>query len=326
MLPQEVLLTTGAARRDAGGIYMIYCAADAKCYIGQSVNINSRIGHHKRELRSNKHHNSYLQAAWNKHGEEAFSFAALENCPKDQLNDRELAWVTRIDLDRLFNLGSVGDSFPRTAENRRRISEGLKGRTRSAEHCRNISDAKKGKPVSPEALAKLREGIARYNASGKRKTVFTAEAKAKMSASRKGRKLTPEHRAKLSAAKVGKKLSPEHCRHISEGNKGKSVSEESRRKMSEAHKGKPITPERLAKLQEGARRFISSGKKAATYTPQVRANMSAAKKGKPNPAGTANLLKYAKGPRTPEHKAKLAAILAEANKRRKETNRCKSSA
>lgn len=29
MLPQEVLLTTGAARRDAGGIYMIYCAADA---------------------------------------------------------------------------------------------------------------------------------------------------------------------------------------------------------------------------------------------------------------------------------------------------------
>lgn len=209
MLPQEVLLTVGAARRDAGGIYMIYCAADAKCYVGQSVNINSRIGHHKRELRGSKHHNSYLQAAWNKHGEETFRFAALENCPKDLLNDREEFWVSRIDRDRLFNLGSVGNSFPRTAENRRRISAGLKGRPRSAEHCRHISEAKKGKPVSPESVVRLREGLVRFNASGKRKDAYTAEVKAKMSITRTGRTLSPEHRAKLSAVKKGKKLTPE---------------------------------------------------------------------------------------------------------------------
>lgn len=216
MLPQEVLLTTGAARRDAGGIYMIYCAADDKCYIGQSVNINSRIGQHKRELRGNKHHNSYLQAAWNKHGAESFSFAALENCDRDQLNKREEFWVCSIDRDHLFNLGDVGKGYPRTAEHRRKVSESLKG------------------------------------------IVF---------------------------------------------------SEERLRRMSEAKKGKPATPEKMRQLLEGSARFAAAGGRKAMCTPEVRAKMSAAHKGKQHPAGMANILKYRKGPRTPEHKAKLRAIL-----------------
>lgn len=62
----------------AAGIYKIVNKVDGKFYIGSSVDLNKRISTHKYELRSRRHHNEYLQNAFNKYGEENFSFEIVE--------------------------------------------------------------------------------------------------------------------------------------------------------------------------------------------------------------------------------------------------------
>ena len=60
--------------KNISGIYKITNNVNGKFYIGSSQNISRRWYDHKRELRIQKHHNKYLQRAWNKYGEENFSF------------------------------------------------------------------------------------------------------------------------------------------------------------------------------------------------------------------------------------------------------------
>ena len=62
----------------------------------------------------------------------------------------------------------------------------------------------------------------------------TEEAKAKMSAAKKGKKFTEEHRAALSAAKKGIKRAPEVCAKIAASHTGLKHSEETLAKISEA--------------------------------------------------------------------------------------------
>lgn len=60
------------------GVYAIYCSGDDKYYIGSSVDIKKRWIRHSSLLRNKKHYNFYLQNAWNKYGEEAFSCFVVE--------------------------------------------------------------------------------------------------------------------------------------------------------------------------------------------------------------------------------------------------------
>ena len=62
----------------------------------------------------------------------------------------------------------------------------------------------------------------------------TEEAKAKMSAAKKGKKFTPEHRAALSAAKKGVKRPPEVCAKIGAAHRGMKRTEEQKKTISEA--------------------------------------------------------------------------------------------
>ena len=64
--------------------------------------------------------------------------------------------------------------------------------------------------------------------------VLSDEARAKMSAARKGKTLSAETRAKLSAINTGKKLPPETLAKMSAANKGKMLSAEHRAKIAEA--------------------------------------------------------------------------------------------
>lgn len=76
------------------GIYKITNQVNGKVYIGQSVNIKQRWAEHKANLRNNKHENSYLQNAWNKYGEANFIFEVIEKCSKDELDDKEIFWIS----------------------------------------------------------------------------------------------------------------------------------------------------------------------------------------------------------------------------------------
>lgn len=79
------------------GIYKIENVKNGKVYIGQSGDIDIRLRGHKNTLKNNKHFNRYLQRAWNKHGEENFTFETLEECNADIINDREVYWINLYD-------------------------------------------------------------------------------------------------------------------------------------------------------------------------------------------------------------------------------------
>lgn len=62
------------------GTYYIKNKLTNKFYIGSSIDIVERFSHHKRTLRSNTHHNKFLQHSWNKYKEENFEFIILDTC------------------------------------------------------------------------------------------------------------------------------------------------------------------------------------------------------------------------------------------------------
>lgn len=61
-----------------GYIYHIINKVNNKRYIGQTINFQNRKITHLRNLRTNKHHSSKLQRAWNKYGENNFEFYVKE--------------------------------------------------------------------------------------------------------------------------------------------------------------------------------------------------------------------------------------------------------
>lgn len=75
------------------GIYKITNIENNKVYIGKAKDIKTRWSVHKHQLRNNKHHNLYLQNAWNKYGENSFSFDIIEECDENSLCSREKFWI-----------------------------------------------------------------------------------------------------------------------------------------------------------------------------------------------------------------------------------------
>jgi group I intron endonuclease len=75
------------------GVYQIKNLVNGKIYVGSAVNIKERWATHKKLLRHQKHHSRYLQRAWNKYGEDSFSFEILEECPVEKLIQSEQVWM-----------------------------------------------------------------------------------------------------------------------------------------------------------------------------------------------------------------------------------------
>lgn len=74
-------------------IYKIQCEKDGRFYIGASINPHSRRLEHFNHLRKNKHHNIFLQRAFNKYGEESFSYTVLET-----FEDEKMMWKREEEL------------------------------------------------------------------------------------------------------------------------------------------------------------------------------------------------------------------------------------
>lgn len=94
------------------GIYKIENKVNSKVYVGQSVNVESRLMQHRSQLRSNKHRNDYLQHAWNKYGEDNFDFELLCECEKEELNDKEIYYIAHYNStnhDLGYNIREGGD-------------------------------------------------------------------------------------------------------------------------------------------------------------------------------------------------------------------------
>lgn len=75
------------------GIYKITNRQNNKAYIGQSINIEKRWAAHKSQIYKTKQQDSPLYRAFIKYGIDNFSFEVIEECCKEELNDRERYWI-----------------------------------------------------------------------------------------------------------------------------------------------------------------------------------------------------------------------------------------
>jgi group I intron endonuclease len=214
------------------GIYLIKNIANNKVYVGSAVNIDIRWSRHKYDLKEGKHHSQHLQSAWNKYGEQSFTFEAIEEVTNlEHLLAYEqvyLDFYKSYENDRGYNIYRVAGSplgTKHSEETRKKISEGNKGKKYYSEEARKkISESNKRRLVSEETrrkLSKLHKGQKR-----------TEETRKKISEIKKNQ--SKETRQKISEAKKGRKHSEETRQKISEAKK--NISEETRQKMSEAAK------------------------------------------------------------------------------------------
>jgi group I intron endonuclease len=86
-------------------IYIIENTINNKIYIGSTKNFNKRKVRHFSTLKTEKHHNLYLQRAYNKYGKENFRMYTLEEGVAD-LFTAEQFWIGELTPE--YNIGSVG--------------------------------------------------------------------------------------------------------------------------------------------------------------------------------------------------------------------------
>ena len=170
------------------GIYKITNNVNEKVYIGQSINIKLRWKDHINALNRDDSSCTLLQRAWNKYGQENFSFEILELCSEDMLDDMEIKYIELYDShNNGYNIES-GGNFQKhlSQETKQKLSDMAKER---------FSDTSKN-PM--------------YNKH------HTDETKAKISASKKGKLLSEETKKKLSKIRMGhpgynKNFTPVYC-------------------------------------------------------------------------------------------------------------------
>ncbi len=80
-------------KKAAVGVYAIRCAPTGEVWVAGSRNLDAQQNSLWFSLRTGGHGNRDLQAAWNAHGAEAFSFEPLE-----RIDDEDLTPLGRADL------------------------------------------------------------------------------------------------------------------------------------------------------------------------------------------------------------------------------------
>lgn len=100
------------------GIYLIENNINHHKYIGQSVNIKKRWSSHLNTYnKQGIEYNKPLYRAFRKYGINNFTFTIIEECPRGQLNKKELYWICY--YDSYYNGYNCSDSeqpFPMTGE------------------------------------------------------------------------------------------------------------------------------------------------------------------------------------------------------------------
>jgi group I intron endonuclease len=103
-----------------------------KKYVGQSIDIYRRWKDHKHELNGNRHHNVYLQRAWDKYGENNFDFCILERCDISDIDSREMYYINILNCTSKeygYNIelgGNENKTIP--LESREKMSKSKKGK------------------------------------------------------------------------------------------------------------------------------------------------------------------------------------------------------
>lgn len=153
------------------GIYKLLNSVNDNFYIGSAVDLKRRKARHFSELRHGKHNNKHLQAAWDRYGEAAFSFAVLEYVsPGPELYVAEDRWMAdHIGKKYCYNIGMAAISpmlgmsgelsptwgYRHTPEAKAKIAAAGTGRFVSEETRAKRSAATKGRKVSDAQKAQI---------------------------------------------------------------------------------------------------------------------------------------------------------------------------
>jgi group I intron endonuclease len=80
------------------GIYKIVNKTNNKIYVGQSIDIEERWKQHQwKAFNSNElAYNSAIHSAFRKYGLENFYYEVIEECPPEELNEREIYWIEQL--------------------------------------------------------------------------------------------------------------------------------------------------------------------------------------------------------------------------------------
>jgi group I intron endonuclease len=132
------------------GVYKIVNLQNNRIYIGSAREFKERCKGHLRSLQQNKHANKFLQADFNKSGEENFLFEVIE-VTEGSTEERRLIEQKHIDqhFDRgvmCYNLVSKTIQTKRVwshnpEETKKKMSKAGKGRIFSEEHRKRLSEA-----------------------------------------------------------------------------------------------------------------------------------------------------------------------------------------
>lgn len=176
-------LTASFAHLLISGVYRIIHTKSGKCYVGSSNQIRKRWQTHARRLLTGRHENSYLQAAYNKYGADAFEIVMIEECSLEYLRNREQHYIEFYrSYERACGYNLSRKARMSTAEAREKMSGTRSGRKFSAEHRRHMSEARRGQKMSPEAIEKLRQ-----SKMGKKLGPRSTELRDRISIGRRGK-------------------------------------------------------------------------------------------------------------------------------------------
>jgi group I intron endonuclease len=228
------------------GIYKI-TSPSGKIYIGQSVDILSRINKYKNAkcITQPIILKSILKYGWENH-----LFEIVLECDKSELNEKERYY------QELFNcIGKNGlncmltNTSTKTGKARQETIDKLKGRKISDSTRQKMRDRK----TSDETKLKL--SIANTG------RIVSKETRDKISESNKGKKRTKEYIDKMKQRVV----SDETKYKISKANIGKKASDETKLKLSKAKKGKRPSDECLLKSKNANSKKVINTKTNEIY-------------------------------------------------------------
>lgn len=121
------------------GVYLIEC--NGVKYVGQAKDIEKRFKEHMAGLKNKKHFNDYMQRLYNKYPRN-FIFSVIEECQIEQLNDREIFWINKLNT---------------LSPNGMNLIQGGNVKTPSLETRKKISDSNKGKPARNKGIPRTKE-------------------------------------------------------------------------------------------------------------------------------------------------------------------------
>jgi group I intron endonuclease len=157
----------------ARGIYKIINIINNKFYVGSAVNFTERKRKHWWMLRRGTHANKHLQAAWEKYGEQAFTFVIVEELPLEaDVLAAENVWLKEhVGKDYCYNLATDatapqlgmsgkknpmwGKTFSHTEEAKAKIAAASAARVQTEEEKAKRRKSMRGHHIAPSTKAKI---------------------------------------------------------------------------------------------------------------------------------------------------------------------------